>query len=1270
MRNLKLCGSFNLDDELLQGASNLTLDPHLNEIFAINGKQQLIKLNRSSSSIETLCTIDIFDFSVDSVVSFEFIIEDRVISIIFRSGNVLSFDLSNNTLDAVAKLPEGIDCASWSPDQETAIVTCPGLNKLIVINRSYDVMMEHSLNTSEYGSESLVSVGWGSKQTQFHGSLGKAAREKQETVHQILSTDDRKCRVSWRGDGQFFAVSSIDETINSRVIRIYDRDFILQFTSEVKEGLEHPLAWKPSGEFFVVTQQKFNRHQVSFLEKNGLFFSSFDLPFEFSKIQILELSWSLDSKLLSIVINHVDNHQQSLLIYTYGNGHWYLKQVLNFDREKEKIVSVLWDPIQVSVLHLLTSCNYRQITFAWTTTSSPSSTVAVIDGRDVLITPFEHCVVPPPMCAYSMKFCDFVKDLSFSSNGDLLVQLADSTVHRLTLSPKPGETPAQGVVTISISDTVGPHEEIAKVASYSCVHLGKFDVDSCHLAALSNGFILIQYEQGHSRLMTCVEKVVSNHTAPLRVIAIAPNSPLIELEDGSVQMLNISAADSTGSLTPWLDEKSEKVIFPQVCSSIACVGKLVFGLSPSYTLYCNNQAILKNCCTSYALIDDCFLAYTTTTHHLHIISIIRSNWIKYIEDEVSNPAIPIERGALIVSHCSKTGSIVMQARRGNLEMLYPRTLLWSLAKSLINEKKFLPAFEIMRKHRMDFNLMVDVDINAFMKSMGDFVKQVGGKNVDYLVLFITSLTDESKARPALHENVPEEIRAPEIKCSKKVADICDEMRRIARSINAKYYLDLILVTHIKCNEYEEALWLILELDDSQRDSAFQFIFYFIDVNELYNHALGTYSDEIFEMVASRSQKDPIEYRKLLDDLAKIKLKPYRRFKIDSLLNRPVKALKNLIDCTGSDYKEETLTFIVKNRLFKDALALVHDNDGMKKEIWILYGDYLLAKRYYTEAGIAFSKGDCPAKSMKAYQLSGNWNLALKECHKLADVNALKTLSSTFIHSLTSSGQHIDAALIADRYLNDPEQAVHILVKGHEWNHATRMISQVSRNDDHEKSLTQSLTDNLIDHAHNLSLLVDTERRFLETHRDRLLQVRSEKAKLQYRRENEGDVFNDSMSQISSIRSSSVKSSSAGGSSRSLRTKKSSATREPRQLFKLKQGSRTEDIALVIALKECIARVESIQNELSGLLAHLILNTNDLTIQNSVTNILRSKFISLLDSVKDTIAQVWIENLQETFFIDENIVKIPEDFAAMISKPVFKQTSWDLILLDPSMSKKD
>lgn len=170
--------------------------------------------------------------------------------------------------------------------------------------------MKVSSSVAEPGPETLgdtdiviidqqINVGWGSKQTQFHGSLGKQAAQASTPKLPLSSPSDHGLpQISWRGDGTYFCISSLDPYSASsskhgssrRQVRVYSRSPIaLSATSEPIYGLEAPISWRPAGNL-IATIQGFGweggaegegedraRRDVIFLERNGLQHGDFRL---------------------------------------------------------------------------------------------------------------------------------------------------------------------------------------------------------------------------------------------------------------------------------------------------------------------------------------------------------------------------------------------------------------------------------------------------------------------------------------------------------------------------------------------------------------------------------------------------------------------------------------------------------------------------------------------------------------------------------------------------------------------------------------------------------------------------------------------------------------------------------------------------------------------------------------------------------------------------------------------------------------------------------
>ena len=192
--------------------------------------------------------------------------------------------------------------------------------------------MEAALQKEEHGEDQQVNVGWGSKQTQFHGSLGKAAAQASPTSLSAIGAspdDDAQSRISWRGDGSLFSISILQKAHDTasrdrRVIRVYDRQGALQSTSEPIAGLEHALSWRPSGSL-LASSQRFgydgggpghpDRHDVVFFERNGLRHGEFRLR-ESGKYKVRELCWSSDSDILAVWIERDEYDSGRLLLST------------------------------------------------------------------------------------------------------------------------------------------------------------------------------------------------------------------------------------------------------------------------------------------------------------------------------------------------------------------------------------------------------------------------------------------------------------------------------------------------------------------------------------------------------------------------------------------------------------------------------------------------------------------------------------------------------------------------------------------------------------------------------------------------------------------------------------------------------------------------------------------------------------------------------------------------------------------------------------------
>lgn len=99
----------------------------------------------------------------------------------------------------------------------------------------------------------------------------------------------------------------------------------------------------------------------------------------------------------------------------------------------------------------------------------------------------------------------------------------------------------------------------------------------------------------------------------------------------------------------------------------------------------------------------------------------------------------VERGSKIVTVDPGTRT-VLQMPRGNLEGIYPRIILLKKLIEDVENLNYGKAFKALRQHKIDINLLYDVNPEQFIANISKFVTEVD--KVDHLNLFINALVDD------------------------------------------------------------------------------------------------------------------------------------------------------------------------------------------------------------------------------------------------------------------------------------------------------------------------------------------------------------------------------------------------------------------------------------------------------------------------------------------------------------------------------------------------
>ncbi|KAG8593890.1 hypothetical protein GDO81_000980 [Engystomops pustulosus] len=1207
---------------------------------------------------------------------------------------------------------------SWSPDQELVLLIT-GQQTLILMTKDFEPIAEIPIHQEDFGEGKFITVGWGKKETQFHGSEGKqAARQKVTSVQPAMHWDDHRPRVTWRGDGQLFAVSAICPETGSRKVRVWNRELCLQSTSEPVDGLEQALSWKPSGSLIASSQTKPNKHDVVFFEKNGLLHGEFTLPFAKGEVQVRELLWNSDSTVLALWLQ--DNGKEDIKPNTYvqlwvvGNYHWYLKQSLHFGNEDEKkVLSVMWDPEISYRLHVVCS-GWQYLCYDWTWSTYCSggngaggqTDVAVIDGDKVLVTSFDQSVVPPPMCTFHMQFPCAVNHVAFytdpEKSSDFAVLDADNTLYICRYgidADKDSNVKAVPGNGYKLLTRMPALEKKCRVQVPSCT---THPLCFRHLTWVADyTFLVVIQEANASQSAVYLMKItVDEQTVHVHEPSVTVNGHIISVSySAKTKTCALQTANGqiwkyvwepTPVLDSWKDKLGQDVKFQPPCVQTAIVEingeESVLGITDRSRLFINNLLVAANI-TSFAIYDD-FLLLTTHSHTCRCMS-LRNTSLKDLEADLNGTSNSndetvrkVERGSRIVTVVPQDTKVILQMPRGNLETVHHRALVLAQIRKWLNSCLYREAFECMRKLRINLNLLYDHNPQAFLDNVDLFVRQID--SVNYINLFLTEIKEEDVTTTMYPTHSASSVPSAQKSGAKKVDIICDVMRAAMEKLNPQKYCLSILTSYVRktAPELETALQKVHELRESppspdavSAEEALKYLLFLVDVNELYDHSLGTYDFDLVIMVAEKSQKDPKEYLPFLNKLKKMETN-YQRYTIDKHLKRYKKALEHLSKC-GPEHFIEFLNFVKDQNLYTEALKLHPVGSSEYKAINDVYGEHLYSRQHFEQAGLAFARCGSLEKALDAFVACSSWQHIVSIASQLKySEDKMAALARSVSGKLREQRKYESAAVLLEQYAKDYEEAIILLIEGGLWEDCLRLIYKYNRPDIIETNVKPGI----IEAKKNYMTFLEMQKVTFIRYKERLSVVRDLKEKARQGLlddEIPGGLESDLFSDTSSVMTTSDMSGRYSHSNSRISSRSSKNRRKAeRKKYSLKEGSPLEDVALLEALREIVRTVDTMRSDVNSLLKVLVLFLYDTDARE-----LQQMYQEFLQLMEVSIQDIWVpcappnatlpvlgphstaNSIMTSYQQQRNLKTAEQETEPFIAPKLSKTIQWKLDLLD-------
>ena len=620
----------------------------------------------------------------------------------------------------------------------------------------------------------------------------------------------------------------------------------------------------------------------------------------------------------------------------------------------------------------------------------------------------------------------------------------------------------------------------------------------------------------------------------------ARGSALIELNDGMLLEYNQGGAieaceagpilEACPSIAGIFDAHSNEIsATAPIADGEACHDvhskRLVVGLSSRYRLYCGER-LLSSASSSFEVsLSHKFITHVTigSRPHLHFLPIESLRDFDPFTESDNHAVLDgyeprlVERGARLVSIFPSMPSLVLQMPRGNLEGISPRGLVLPYVMTKIQNGEIQEAFDIMRRQRVDLNLIVDLNPSNFLSCVADqLICQI--EKIDNINLFISSLIDVDST---FKYPVPSWIRqgipgaTNTYGDDSKVNVVCGKMRELmltaesdsvtssGNAVEKGHFLLPILSTFAKESppKLEEALSLIKNSASSSKakqskgksllisdyvQSSIQYLAFLSDYELIFNTALGMYDFDLAKAVARHSQMDPKVYLPMLKRLRELPIS-LACFDVDVKLKRFESALRHLVASNSynetdeeiANHKSKCMAFIEEHSLHKLGLELFQEDADFYRAIMVSLGERMLGERKSEEALTIFLLADpkCLEGGKRAARECGDWKTYFACCAEDNETlstdqvtNLAEIISSKFGNMKDQSDAFASAARILQDYCQDVGYAVDMLISGHLWSEGRRVAHLRNRPDLVKKCVDASVTyaqtciDDLVDRA--------------------------------------------------------------------------------------------------------------------------------------------------------------------------------------------------------------
>ena len=925
--------------------------------------------------------------------------------ILTKSGNFLIFNTETNNMEIqnYFKSEKNILTAEISPNEDN----------LIILTKEGDLFKYDKLSNLE------------KKKNIF------------ENKFCLENKNLKNGNISWRFDSEFFSLvyetefglRSMTYTKGLEMFHspsLYNNEYplVINFFETDNKNLANFSSWSSNGNLIASILKEEDKKFVVLWEKNVLSYEKFEIEKIYADKEICDIFWHPKHNMLFL---HIKSENSSIfVIYMKSNGTWRLKNTIKlknpclYQKFADDRLFLFLNNNEIFDINL----NLDSDTFVYDHNLEKRYGLGIfIENFGLAVTPYDKFMIPAPLSLTKVENCCNITNFDFEKNYLFFLDFENNLSCFKYSFPKNFQ---KIEMEYNLSDYLFLRnmKVIEKENFFDIFFMATKQEDDVYNNLLLNVKFKLEGEKLEFLELKEVEieeeqRIDSLEKFENKIYLLVNHQEIFAYDDeiGDIEHFLDTNLEEEDFIKKWKLVKSQNQVENQNSQNgeIPSTESIDFiYLNANDKLFYNNFQISEDC-TSFLIFKNYFLftiLSSTPFDQLYCLTLksIQTGFFERPTPTVSSESKNlikrnIEKNATLVC-CSDT-QVLFQLPRGNFEGIHHRIFLIEKIKNLVlNEKKYKEAFFLVRKHKLNSNLLIDIDIELFCEYIhsGKMFENWSSKFIDIFILDLTDkfseelkfIFDSSKITELKSKN-----RSILEKAKKeKINYICDLFEEVMMKNQDKFILHLMVIyTKKNPKNLKKALLMIKNLKTEQTDinifkksaphlqtkkkshtkknykEILKYLSWLAKADELYNLSLSLYDLELTLMVAEFTLMDPKEYLPYIEILKHIKNEIDFKAKICLDMKNYGQALRELEK--GDDKQiQQAIDVICEQFYFIEGLEVFKDNEEILKKIKILYGKFLFKKKDYKNAALFLQGCEESVKNVRiCYEKTMDWENA-------------------------------------------------------------------------------------------------------------------------------------------------------------------------------------------------------------------------------------------------------------------------------------------------------